>query len=118
VTAYEYGNLCRRTGETWLDESSVVVSQFEFGYDLAGQLLSAGDGNTNYVYAYDGLGRLVESAHDYSGFAPSVMFAYGYGKGLALIYKLCKIKARKQVKHPVLVHSLARRTRIEMPKIR
>jgi len=78
VTEFEYDNLYRRTGETWLDESSVVVSQFEFGYDLAGQLLSAGDGNTNYVYAYDGLGRMVESAHDYSGFAPSVVFAYGY----------------------------------------
>ena len=62
---YGYDDLYRRTTEQWLDENEFVIHQFDTHYDLAGQIISAGDGVSDYQYTYDHLGRVTDRAESY-----------------------------------------------------
>ena len=62
---YGYDDLYRHTTEQWLDENETVIHQFDTAYDRAGQIISAGDGVSDYQYTYDHLGRVTDRAESY-----------------------------------------------------
>ena len=62
---YGYDDLHRRTTEQWLDENDFVIHQFDTLYDPAGQIISAGDGVSDYQYTYDHLGRVTDRTENY-----------------------------------------------------
>jgi len=78
VTQYEYDNLYRRVMEEWLDGSQQPFHDFTFTYDIASQMLTAGDAAATYTYVYDGLGRPTQVNHSFAGLTPDVVFDQTY----------------------------------------
>ena len=77
VTQFTFDNLQRKTSEKWLSGSS-VGNAFSFSYDVASQLLSAGDGTAGNTYQYDALGRVTQSGATVSGLAQGVTMTQGF----------------------------------------
>jgi len=78
VTDYVYDNLYRLTTEKWLDGSQQVIQQYDFTYDAASQLLTAGDTSDNYDYTYDLLGRVTDEVQAFAGLTPDMTLTRDY----------------------------------------
>ena len=76
VTTYTYDAAGRLTSESWLDSSNNAVNTFTYQYDILGNLLSAFDGVSSYVYTYDTMNRLDTMLFTFDG--QTALFDYAY----------------------------------------
>ena len=68
------------TQERWLT-NGVVTHTIDYGYDVGGKLVSAGDASSQYLYAYDANGHLDVVTESGSGVTlqPAEVLAGGRG---------------------------------------
>ncbi len=74
---FGYDALDRLTSEIWLD-GMTVVNSFAFQYDAVGNLLSAADNYSRYVYAYDALDRVTSSDNAGTPDLPHLILNFAY----------------------------------------
>lgn len=78
---FDYDHAGRLTEERWYAaDTGTLVETIAFGYDLLGNMLTASDSNSNYLYTYDVLNRMtsVDNNPDGTRDVPRVILTYGY----------------------------------------
>lgn len=85
---FDYDQAGRMTEERWYNEPThatapgTLVETITFTYDTLGNMLTASNSNSNYLYTYDTLNRLrsVDNNPDGSRDVPRAILSYGYDK--------------------------------------
>ncbi|MCA9165431.1 MAG: RHS repeat protein, partial [Planctomycetales bacterium] len=83
---FDYDHAGRLTEERWYASgagaagSGALLEPIAFSYDVLGNMLTASDSNSNYLYTYDALNRMtsVDNNPDGSRDVPRVILTYGY----------------------------------------
>jgi YD repeat-containing protein len=79
-TVYAYNEAGEKTSETWLNPGGQQTYQANYTYDLAGNLTSASDPSSAYVYSYDADNEMTQQGVTYPALStqPLVTLDYTY----------------------------------------
>ena len=78
---FDYDHAGRMLEETWFTaDTGSLIETITFSYDVLGNMLTAADSNSNYLFTYDPLNRLesVDNNPDGTRDVPRVILTYGY----------------------------------------
>ncbi|MBI1187738.1 MAG: hypothetical protein GC206_10505 [Alphaproteobacteria bacterium] len=78
VRTFAFDDSDRLVAERWLDDAGQAVRTLSYGYDLAGQLVSARDPQSDLTFAYDAAGRIASADTRLTPGVPRTVFRYAY----------------------------------------
>jgi len=112
IKEFTYDDLYRKTQEVWKD-GETTVETIGFTFDAAGQLTAISDGNSEYAYSYDALGRMLTVDNDGTAGSPPVVLTNEYNAAGLRTRLAAEIDGTGDFENTYSYDALLRLTRIE-----
>jgi YD repeat-containing protein len=109
---YDLDDLNRVAQERWYASGGGLENTLNYGYNLNGQLTSAGDGDSSHAFTIDGLGRTISTVATITGLPSTVTLDESYDSRNNRTQAAFKIGATNDFKNTYQYDPLSRTTQI------